>query len=403
MGDGTIATAGAVLELSAPAGTAHDLWTTGNNVVRVMQNANDTDFEVEVKWNSFVFGTLDSYRIQGIIVEQDVNDLIRFDFTSSPSGPHIFAAAFNNGFVSDSIRVKVDSTITDAVGVAPVWLRVKREGNVWTQSYSIDGTTWKVGAVFHHAMAVAKVGLFVGNAGTNPPLHSGTIDYFRTDGVVLNLKAKMQGPYVALGDTMRAVLGSALPLKHPYGGAPWSYTGTDSVLTMPAQVVDWVLVTLRAGSAANTGVDTVVAFIKKDGSIVGLDGTSALAFPGVKFGNYFVVLRHRNHLAVMTAEALPLNGASALYDMTTAANKAYGADAMKGLGAGGTAPFGLYGGDANADGQITSSDFNVFNPKFVSASTGYQASDWNLDGQVTSTDFNLFNPNFISAKSTRVP
>ncbi|MCC6398109.1 MAG: hypothetical protein IT282_13935, partial [Bacteroidetes bacterium] len=186
-GDGTFATAGAVLELGVPAGTAHDLWTNGNDVVRVMQNANDTDFEVEVKWNSFVFGSLTEYRIQGILVEQDADDLIRFDFTSSPAGPHIFAAAFNNGFVRDSIRVKVDSTIVEATGIAPVWLRVKREGNVWTQSYSIDGTTWKIGAVFHHAMTVAKVGLFVGNAGSAPPVFAGTIDYFRTDGVVVNL------------------------------------------------------------------------------------------------------------------------------------------------------------------------------------------------------------------------
>jgi hypothetical protein len=103
----------------------------------------------------------------------------------------IFAAAFHNGFVQDSIRVKVDSTITGA-GTQPLWLRVKREGNVWTQSYSYNGTTWKVGAVFHHALTVSKVGIFAGNAGATPPEHIGIADYFRTDGVTLI--AMLQGP-----------------------------------------------------------------------------------------------------------------------------------------------------------------------------------------------------------------
>ena len=34
---------------------------------------------------------------------------------------------------------------------------------------------------------------------------------------------------------------------------------------------------------------------------------------------------------------------------------------------------------------VTSTDFNMFNPKFTSAASGYEYSDWNLDGLVTST------------------
>ena len=42
-------------------------------------------------------------------------------------------------------------------------------------------------------------------------------------------------------------------------------------------------------------------------------------------------------------------------------------------------------------------------PKFTSAASGYEDSDWNLDGSITSTDFNLFNPNFISSKQSYAP
>jgi hypothetical protein len=394
---------GTELQMSVPSGSEHDFWTTGYHVARMMQSVNNTDFEVEVKWNSGIDGDASAYKLQGIVVEQDENDLIRFDFTSNPSNVRIFAAAFNNGFIRDSIRVKVDSAATGAANTAPLYMRVKREGNIWTLWYSVNGSTWIVGTKFHHALAVAKVGVFAGNAGSTPPAHTGKVDYFRTDGVTLNLKAYLQGPYVALGDTMSAFLGANIPAKHPYGVAPWNYTGTDSVVAVPAGVVDWVLLTLRSGTAAGTGVDTMAAFMKQNGSIMALDGTSPVFFPGVKYGNYYVVLRHRNHLAIMTADALPLNRASALYDFTTAQSKAYGTDAMKGFGTGNTAPFALYGADGNADGQITSSDFNVFNPKFTSGAIGYQASDWNLDAQVTSSDFNLFNPNFTMGKATRVP
>ena len=65
--------------------------------------------------------------------------------------------------------------------------------------------------------------------------------------------------------------------------------------------------------------------------------------------------------------------------------------------------YGMYTGDGNGDGQITGTDFNIFNPKFVSAASGYESSDWNLDGQVTGSDFNLFNPNFTNARSSQVP
>ena len=63
-------------------------------------------------------------------------------------------------------------------------------------------------------------------------------------------------------------------------------------------------------------------------------------------------------------------------------SKVYGTDPMKDLGGG---VFGMYTGDGNQDGLVTSTDFNVFNPKFTSAASGYEYSDWNLDGLVTST------------------
>jgi hypothetical protein len=212
--------------------------------------------------------------------------------------------------------------------------------------------------------------------------------------VLASIKIFLQGPYS--GSSMSTALKTAgvIPTTDPY-------SGTETVASIPAGVVDWVRVQLRSNTT--TTVATRAAFVKSDGTVVDKDGTSPVSFTGASPASYYVVVRHRNHLAIMSASAVALSGSTSLYDFTTAQSQAYGASPMKGLGAGNTAPFALYAGDANGDGQITSTDFNVFNPKFTSGATGYQASDWNMDDQVTSTDFNLFNPNFTSGRATQVP
>ena len=69
--------------------------------------------------------------------------------------------------------------------------------------------------------------------------------------------------------------------------------------------------------------------MKNDGGIVDLDGTSAVAFPGVADGDYYIVVYHRNHLPVMSAAAVTLaEGVTVNYDFTTAQSQAFGTNAM---------------------------------------------------------------------------
>ena len=107
-----------------------------------------------------------------------------------------------------------------------------------------------------------------------------------------------------------------------------------------------------------------------------MDGTSPVDFFGVSNGSYYIVVEHRNHLSVISSSAVTLPTTS-VCDFT-ASGTAYGTNAEAVLSGG---KLGMYAGDANGDGQITGSDFNIFNPKFTSAASGYETSDWNLDGQ----------------------
>ncbi len=127
-------------------------------------------------------------------------------------------------------------------------------------------------------------------------------------------KVYLQGPYDSAGDTMRTALHGFIPRNHPYGGTPWSYTGLDSVAAIPPHVVDWILVQLRTGTDASTTVASRAVFLDRTGMVVDLDGVSPVRFTGVPAGNYYIVVKHRNHLAVMSSHPVPIPSAGAMYD-----------------------------------------------------------------------------------------
>jgi hypothetical protein len=166
-------------------------------------------------------------------------------------------------------------------------------------------------------------------------------------------------------------------------------------------IVDWVLVELRTGTAAGTKVVTRAAFLRSDGIIVDTDGLSPVSFTGLSAGNYYVVVRHRNHLAIMTASAILLSSNSDLYNFTTAQTQAYGSNPMKALTGG---VYGMIAGDASRDGSINATDLNIYWIPQNGTPYDYQTktSDFNLDATINATDLNsLWIPE--NGKATQVP
>jgi PKD repeat protein len=168
VGDGTVTTNGTQLELSIPAGTGHDVWSSGNNSLRVTQAAQNTDFEVEVKFESV---PTKKFQLQGLLVEEAPGEFLRFDFYSAGSGVRVFAADFQAGSPSIKYDQPYNATISGAL-----WMRVRRVGDTWTQYVSADGMAWTQAAQFTRAMTVATAGPFVGNAGSNPAF-TALVDY----------------------------------------------------------------------------------------------------------------------------------------------------------------------------------------------------------------------------------
>lgn len=222
--------------------------------------------------------------------------------------------------------------------------------------------------------------------------------------ITLDLKVFLEGPFN--GTTMNTTLNAQnlIPLSQPYNVAPWNYSGTEQVGAIPnAMVVDWVLVELRetTGDASTATSDKMInrqaAFIKAEGSVVGTDGSSMIVYNGTITSNLYVLIWHRNHLAIMSSS--PLTEVEELYswDFTEELERAY----LSGQNSLGNGHYGMAGGDSDGNGGIDMLDYN---PEWttVAGKQGYYPSDLNLDGQVNNPDKNeTWLPNL--GLSVRVP
>jgi hypothetical protein len=210
-------------------------------------------------------------------------------------------------------------------------------------------------------------------------------------GIDLHLLIFLEGPYS--GSQMTTSLNSynQLPLLQPYNIAPWNYAGTESVGSIPnINVVDWILIELR--DAANpetatpaTTIETQAGFLLADGSVVGLDGNSVLQFPSASFSqNLYVVVWHRNHLGIISANGITETGGVYNYDFSTAVTQVYnGGAGYKEIA---TNVFGMAGGDANSDGKVDIADKTLWTNN--SGTKGYKGTDFNMDIQANNLDKN---------------
>ncbi|MCD4695280.1 MAG: hypothetical protein K8S16_03480, partial [Bacteroidales bacterium] len=212
-----------------------------------------------------------------------------------------------------------------------------------------------------------------------------------TEIIRLGIKVYLEGPFDET--EMRTTLNDEglLPLEQPYNVAPWNYSGTESVDSIPnADIVDWALVELRDTTQVDyatgeTMIARQAAFILDDGSVVDLDGNNgACSIVGSPItNNLFVVLWHRNHLGVMSANAVTESDGVYTYDFSTPAGQAYGTDAQKDLG---SSIYGMIAADANADGDVNAADKTIWENQ--AGEQGYKSADFDMDGQVSNPDKN---------------
>ena len=216
--------------------------------------------------------------------------------------------------------------------------------------------------------------------------------------VLLALTALLDGPYNATPQLMADPLRTAglLPFNEPYSALGYIHFGSSGQALVPSvlstsgnnAIVDWVMVELR--NLTNSVVLSQCALVQRDGDIVGLNGISPLSIPAAA-GSYYIAVRHRNHLGVMTAAPISLSGNMTAIDFTNTATLTYGIAAQKQVGG----KMLLWAGDATGNGQLRyTGAANDRDPLLTAVgsttpnntvSNVYDRRDTNLDGVIKYT------------------
>ncbi len=221
--------------------------------------------------------------------------------------------------------------------------------------------------------------------------------------LTLDVQAFLEGPFN--GTDMNTDLNpEKLPLSQPYNTVPWFYDGMESVTSSPnVDIVDWVLIELRDTTDASLATgETMIArqagFLLKDGSIVATDGVSNIQFDVEVANQLFVIVWHRNHLGILSANQLTLSNEVYSYNFTIDDNQAFGTDSQKELA---TGKWGLPGGDGDKNGNIGINDKTLV-WEIQAGENGYLNGDYNLDSEVNNQDKNsIWEEN--SGRSSQIP
>ncbi len=201
----------------------------------------------------------------------------------------------------------------------------------------------------------------------------------------LAINAYLEGPFLnpfageetLMRDDLRA--NDLLPSTSPYGDGATCNPGIFDE-TGPNAIVDWVWVELRTQTSTNNAVEGRSALLQRDGDIVHTDCVSPVTM-GAGAGDYHIVVKHRNHLAIMSAQKITVSTSSVTQvnftDGTVVLHGTNGATLMSGKVA-------LWAGDAEVTGVIDSGDQSeAWNKR---NSTSYLTSDLNLDGLTDAED-----------------
>ena len=220
--------------------------------------------------------------------------------------------------------------------------------------------------------------------------------------VRVRIRAMLEGPYDTGTQLMNGTLRSSalIPLNEPYTGLGYTHAGggggestTNGVLNVSGSnsIVDWVVLELRDKNNSASILATRSALIQRDGDIVDVDGTSDVTFNNRPADDYYIAVRHRNHLGIMSQNPIALTTTASLNDFSNGAVSTHGGTIATTLV--GTKRC-LWAGDVNRNNVILYTGTQNDRDPILTAIggtiptntvNGYLGTDVNLDGVVSYT------------------
>ncbi|NQY28649.1 MAG: fibronectin type III domain-containing protein, partial [Flavobacteriaceae bacterium] len=332
------------------------------NVITMVQASNTTI------QNSIIYGNTDG-SVTGVPIAITTsfsvvnNSIIELGMLGGTNTDPLFVDTLNNNY---TLKIGSPAINTGSNASLPVTIVEDLNGNSRTVDTTVDMGSFEYDANLNLAI---NLKIYLQGAALNP--NTGEETLMRDDLRVANL----------------------IPTTSPYTDAlicnasVFTVTGNDAI-------VDWVLVELRDATTNTTILHSQSALLQRDGDVVGTDGTSTLSFATVA-GNYYVAIKHYNHLGIMSSNVIALSSSAATVDFTNANNQiTYGSNAQTTFGMS-SGVVGMWAGDTNGDGVVQYSGATPDSPNILSyvlndvgnflglptySSSGYNMRDVDMNG-----------------------
>lgn len=292
----------------------------------------------------------------------------------------------------------------------------------WDATADLDGMTFEGGiSVKSPAIGLCINGVYdapAGKVGTDTLLYtynSGgcTITAVRQVNVLsgkkVAIKVLLEGPYITRADSMRCLYVDNFPKIVDRFVSPYA-DKKECLAPFPKfdrGIVDWIYVEVWDYPPTGSGigdlkkgnlVDSTSALLLSDGTVCSVKGEKYVSFNHLKDDKYYVVIKHRNHVPVMSAKMVTFTSgtvtATNMIDFTQKMENAYD-------NAGVTSkqpPLKMvngkclmYAGDLNGDALINVKDAVI--AKINVNKIGYDIGDVSLDARVTVADKNMVKAN----------
>lgn len=173
---------------------------------------------------------------------------------------------------------------------------------------------------------------------------------------------------------------TTIPSVQPYNIIPWNYNGTETVLLPNSNIIDWVLVELR--SDLTTTAFRKAGILLKDGTVLNGDLSPFTAING----NYYIVVKHRNHLGIISDKKISISNLIPNFDFTISN--------ITGLKKIGNYCY-LVNGDTDNNNLVNILDYKlIVNSLFY---RGYSIADLNFDGVVNVLDYSPIYKNLLTS------
>ncbi|MDC1162040.1 hypothetical protein OAT18_01220 [Tenacibaculum sp.] len=298
--------------------------------------------------------------------------------------------AYNNNISVMDLSTNVALEIVNVNGAGLSSLNIKNGNNIDITAFDAKGNPSLTCILVDDASAGYLTTLpweinttaSFSDTGCNLTDYSLEIDVF-LQGTALNPNT---GEETLMRDDLRVA--GYIPVTSPYAdglicdAVVFDTTGADAI-------VDWVFVELRDVTDNTVVSYSRSALLQRDGDVVDLDGTSALVF-STDSDNYYIAIKHRNHLGILSANAISLSTTIATINFISDTSLIEGGNnAVTDLG---SSVFAMIAGDQDGNGQVQNTDINSVIS--LLGSSGYSNADLDMNGQIQNTDINnILNPN----------